>query len=238
MLEDWFQTLEFPMSLAKWRCLPRNAAYKYEYIEGQAQITPEPPGVDVVLELKSFAPTPPDDGEKWTVRPLTAGDWELLPDVMAAAFARVAPFATFSDHELGPVAADCIAATRAGKDGSLLPEACMALLNDSAAATGEPLVGAAIVTVRPGETIDGPLVPLLTWIFVNPWVKRRGGGVALLWATVAALRSLSHSHLESVVCPGNHATIMWHWKMGFAMGPTIRDKVRRRFAQAAAKSRQ
>lgn len=235
MLEDWFKHMEVPMPLADWRRLPRNAAYKYEFVEGKALIFPEPTCADVVLDLRTFSPPAPDPREEWLLREMTSDDWNSLPEIMARAFSGVAPFATLTNEELPLVSADCLAETRQGKDGSLLPGACMVLAEKNDASSDHSLAGAALVTIRPGETTGGHPTPLLAWIFIDRWTKRRGGAAALLAAVVGALRTLGYTHLESVVCPGNHATVMWHWKMGFTMGPTLHDKVLTRTARRVAR---
>ena len=227
MLEKHFRLFKVPMPIETWHRLPRNGAYKYEYINGQAVIEPRPHCQDVVLDLEAFRAPETDGWEKWEVRPLLEQDWAGLPRLMASAFYGVAPFSTFNEEEMAAAVADCVKTTRGGGDGELLPEACRVLTGRWMGEGAPQGMGAALVTLIRHEVVEG-VVPLLTWIFILPLMKRRGGGVELLSAVVAALRAMGHRKLVSVVCTGNHASMAWHWHMGFVMGPTIREKVRAR----------
>ncbi|HEY4328492.1 MAG TPA: hypothetical protein VGN88_02055 [Phycisphaerae bacterium] len=231
MLEDWFGMMEIVMPLEAWHRLPRNAGYKYEYVKGKAQITPEPKCCDVVLELESFRAAELEEWERWEVRRLREEDWAELPEVMAAAFSGVAPFATLPEEEMRGAMADGLKHTRAGRDGELIPSACVALMGPWGNRDELQMMGAALVTLRAGETAVGEMTPLLAWIMVVPMVKRRGGGSVLLAAVVEELRRLGHKKLESVVCTGNHGSMTWHWHRGFVMGMTIRERVRERMGR-------
>ncbi len=146
----------------------------------------------------------------------------------AAAFFRVAPFATFGEDQINEVMAEELAVTHRGGDGQLIKDACMLAQEPWGEDKHLEPVGAALVTLRQGETNDGARVPLLTWIFVSPWFKRHGISGGLLGGVVSVLKKAGYHRLESVVCTGNHASAMWHWRMGFQMGPSLREKLRRR----------
>ncbi|MGN6369192.1 MAG: GNAT family N-acetyltransferase [Phycisphaerae bacterium] len=207
---DWMRMIEMPMGIEDWRRLPRNAAYKYEYIEGQAQISPEPVSFDVVLRFERFRPVVARDLRRSDVRVrrLEDRDWEALPGLMARAFVGVAPFATLSGEELEAVAKESIADTRNGCDGESVPSACVVAEDDK-----DELIGAALVTLR--KVQSGPQVPLLTWTFVDRWERRRGVAEQLLGCVVGACAELGYVQIESVVCSGNHASMIWHWREGF-----------------------
>ena len=213
MLQDWLRMTEVGLTIEEWWRLPRNAAYKYEYVDGKAQITPRPLCVDVVLDLEGFRKGG-DRVKELEVRQLRKGDWADLPKVMAGAFAHVAPFGTMTDAELEEAVADCLRVTREGGDGELLRGACVVGCDRHC-----PIAGAALVTLRHGETTRRAKTPLLTWIFVNPWMKRRGVGEAMLADVVQRLREMGHGQMESVVCTGNSSSMAWHWREGFVLSP-------------------
>ena len=230
-LEKRFRTISVPMSRDMFFRLPPNGAYKYEYVDGRAEITPEPHCCDLFLNLDTFFAPERDAYERWAVRPLAGKDWDALPGLAAGAFFRVAPFATFGDDALKQVMADELQKTRSGGDGPLIREACMVAEGEWGAHRKMQTVGAALATLRKGETNGGEPVPLLTWIFVSPLFKRHGISGGMLAGVVRVLKEVGHKRLESVVCTGNHASAMWHWRMGFEMGPSLRQKVRRRAAK-------
>ncbi len=82
MIDDWFSTIELPLTIKQFHQLPRNAAYKYEYINGQAWLSPRPHSSHAVLDLQAF--TRPADSlamhEKPVIRPLQEADWLQLPE--------------------------------------------------------------------------------------------------------------------------------------------------------------
>ena len=42
MQDEWFRGLELPLTWEQFHELPRNAAYKYEYFEHRAWLSPRP----------------------------------------------------------------------------------------------------------------------------------------------------------------------------------------------------
>ena len=210
MRTEWMRMTEMMMGIEDWRRLPRNAAYKYEYVEGKAQITPEPVCFDVVLKFKRFRSDVARG--QWRsdlrVRRMVDRDSEALPGLMARAFVGVSPFATLSGEELEAVAKESMADTLSGCDGELLRSSCVVAEKDQ----GE-LIGAALVTLRKGKS--GAMVPMLTWVFVSRWERRRGVGKQLLGSVIDACTELGYRQIGSVVCSGNHASMIWHWREGF-----------------------
>jgi GNAT superfamily N-acetyltransferase len=210
--------------------LPQNPAYKYEYIDGEAWLTPRPKSYHALLDLDSFDPPITMQTEEQTIiRRLAEEDWERLPTLLAAAFHRVEPFASLDDDLRLQAAEDCLRRTRDGTEGPLIGEAtCVAVREQDQA-----LVGAAIITLPPAGDVSGRDAfrsqerpptdvvarakgrPHLTWIFVSPWHARLGVGTALLHAAVRELIQLGYTELASTLLLGNESSTLWHWRMGF-----------------------
>ena len=54
MIDKWFSTIELPLTFEQSLRLPQNPAYKYEYFDHHAWLTPRPKGYHAILDLKSF----------------------------------------------------------------------------------------------------------------------------------------------------------------------------------------
>ena len=79
MTGDFFHTLKLPPSPEQLRRLPRNAAYKYEILDGEAWLTPRPRWFHAVLDLTPLdAPKSVDAQGEVGLRPLRPDDWEQL----------------------------------------------------------------------------------------------------------------------------------------------------------------
>jgi GNAT superfamily N-acetyltransferase len=232
MLEQWFRPLHVAMTLEQFHLLPRHSAYKYEYVEGQAWIVPQPRMFNGLLELASRTPREPAhvQNSQLAFRPMEAADWQRFPKLFASAFEGVPPFCALGEKERLQASSQCLHQANTGGDGPVLNEACFV----AEIAPGK-LVGAIIVTLIPkreeGEWWDGlwdkpPATddarrllgrPHLTWIFVAPLVARHGIGSALLDRTVKALLAGRHTQLASTFLLGNDSTMLWHWRNGFRL---------------------
>src|SRR5256885_5568621 len=95
MLDQWYHPIHIPMTIEQFHRLPRNPAYKYEYIDGQAWLTPRPRTFNALLELKAQS-VRDHTGERLAIRSLTSADWSRLPKLFAAAFERVPPFSSLT----------------------------------------------------------------------------------------------------------------------------------------------
>lgn len=211
-----FPVLEFPLSFEEWDRLPRNPAYKYEYFDGRAVLSPRPWTRSAVLELDSWQPVRLRRAP--TLRPLVPGDWDRLPDLFASAFLRELPFSVLPEAGARDLAERVLDFTRMGGDGEVLVEACIVAEDE------EGPTGAALVTLVPPRQVDlegeSPgLLPHLTWIFVSAWEKRRGCGTALLGAVIERLRADGYRRLVSTFLVGS-SSALWHWQNGFRMLPT------------------
>lgn len=235
MIEKWFSTIELPLTFAQFEQLPQNRAYKYEYFDGHAWLTPQPKSYHALLDLRSFVR--PIEAialdEAVTVRPLAAEDWEGLPSLFAAAFYRVQPFASLSDEGRFRAAQECLRQTRDGAEGPVIADAALVAARGSDGA----LIGALTTTLGPARdrsqfgscrwptppppdaVVRGLGQPHLTWIFVAPLRAGMGVGAALLDGAVQALTKLGYTELASTLLLGNDSSTLWHWRMGFRLLP-------------------
>lgn len=223
--DEWMPALKLEMPIDQFRRLPRNPAYKYEYLEGQAFLTPCPKHFHSILKIAEFA-APPKIAPV-CLRHLDCRDMGDFPSLFAAAFQNAQPFSGLSEDECRQAAQESLTATLAGKDGPLLDTACFTALEPE---TERP-VGSILITQIIGgdpsdhESYTWPAVCVpgekgqahLTWIFVAPSSKRTGVGSALLAASVAAIATLGHTELWSTFLLGNDSSMMWHWRNGFRL---------------------
>jgi GNAT superfamily N-acetyltransferase len=224
------RTLRLPLAKDDYRELPRNPAYKYEYIDGEVWISPRPHFRHCQLDLAS-GPASEAHSRSWngSVRALNPEDWPHLPQLFAWAFRDVEPFAGLNEPALLHAANTALHQTRTGGDGPLIAEACVLAENE------DGLAGAALVTLLPlvdpttwdaYSWRDPPPAdavatrqgrPHLTWIFVPPFSIGRGVGSALLLGLCARLRTLGFTELLSTFLEGNTRSMVWHWRMGFTL---------------------
>ncbi|HKB35605.1 MAG TPA: hypothetical protein VKD72_04070, partial [Gemmataceae bacterium] len=66
MSAEFFRSIQLSLSIEQYRRLPRNAAYKYELIDGETWLTPRPRWYHAVLDLERFE-VPPDPGEGFSL---------------------------------------------------------------------------------------------------------------------------------------------------------------------------
>ena len=225
----FFRTVSFPLERRLWDRMPRHPAFKHEYWDGELHWTPRPNTCDAFLDLAAWQPPPRGEWsrprEEVKVRQVRAEDWPALPRVFCAAFNRWPPLSQWEGA--APLRASrCILEwARAGKDGPLVPEACVvALARDDRAGDGaERIAGAVIVTLietkrlRAAPAVEDERLPHLDWLFV-PWMEqRRGIATRLLGSVVEALRALGHRTIASTVLTANPPALLWHWRCGFTL---------------------
>jgi len=235
MIDRWFSPRKLPMTIEQFFALPENPAYKYEYIDGEAWLTPRPKIGHALLELRPMEVSERLEvrREPVRIRPLVDADWTHLPSLFAAAFHRVEPFKGLGDDRRLEAARDCLEHTRSGGDGPLIPPACVVAdrldRND-----GGPLA-AGLITLMPDVPLDSlrglnwrspppPDAlerrlgrPHLTWIFVPPLLSGNGLGEAMLAVSTRALLDLGYAEMASTFLLGNPSSMLWHWRMGFQL---------------------
>lgn len=230
MCDNWMSSLRLRLTSVEHAELPRHAAYRYQRVDGETHITPLPRYRHCRLDLTTG---PGDDGQTrcWngSVRPLLPPDYAQLPQLFAPAFREVEPFAGLNEVGMLYAARLALEQTLTGGDGPFIAAASY-LATDA-----DGPLGATLVTLLPlrdptcgnayyWSEVPAPDVvarrqghPHLTWIFVRPGQAHRGVGAALLAATCARLRDLGFSDLLSTFLDGNTESMLWHWRMGFAL---------------------
>jgi GNAT superfamily N-acetyltransferase len=227
----FFRPVSCPLDLKLWRKMPRHPSFKHEYWNGKLHWTPRPNTCDVYLDLSRWrAPAQaegrmPSRQEPTTLRRLQEKDWEKLPRVFCAASRQWPPLSQWNGPAPLRAARVIIEWARRGKDGPLVPEACLvALAAEGGTTSGEEVIsGATLVTLMPAERLrrapptSGEYLPHLDWIFVAWMEQRHGIGTRLLGSVVSELRALGHSTLASTVLTGQAAPMLWHWSNGFRL---------------------
>jgi GNAT superfamily N-acetyltransferase len=229
--DEWMPGMKLDMPLEEFRKLPRNAAYKYEYLDGHALLSPRPKHFHGILALADFTqPRTENLDGAIGIRPMESHDQEDYPALFAAAFHGVQPFGGLADEERQEAARQSLAKTVEGQDGPLLESASFTAIHRDAQ---QPVGGILITRVLGGDPSEhnsygwSEAVPLgekgqphLTWIFVAPVLKGRGVGTALLAAAVRALEKLGYRELWSTFLLGNDSSMLWHWRNGFRLPPS------------------
>lgn len=229
MCDEWMPTLRLPMTWEQFRRLPRNSAYKYEYIEGEAWLSPRPRHYHAVRDLR---PIEVEDGnEEVELTPIGAEDLDDLVCMFVAAFRDVQPFGSLDEQSRREAARRVLERTRAGGDGPWLEQASFAAWHEGRK------VGAVWVTLLPeGDLCDFETYhwqeppppdcverrrgqPHLTWIFVDPFLAGEGVGTTLLAAAVRELLVLGYTRLATTFLCGNVSSMLWHWRHGFRLLP-------------------
>ncbi len=232
MCDEWMPVVRIPMSIEHFHQLPRHPAYKYEYLGGNALLTPRAKFYHGRLLLSRFVPDPQlQPTEPMDLGPVDENSFTELPRVFARCFRQHQPFASLDEQALHKAAHTCLERTRRGDDGPWLHEASFVIRS----ARGLAPVGAIFITLMPegdptefdsyywDEPPPADLLasrrgrPHLTWIFVLPSLAGEGVGTRLLRAAVAELNQLGYTELYSTFLVGNHASTLWHWRSGFEL---------------------
>jgi hypothetical protein len=81
-VEHWSKNLRLEIPIEQFHRLPHNVDYRFEYIDGTAQIRPRPHVSDAFLTIPDPSNQPAGTVEEETsIRPLAEVDWELLPSL-------------------------------------------------------------------------------------------------------------------------------------------------------------
>jgi GNAT superfamily N-acetyltransferase len=230
MCDQWMSALKLPLTWEQFRRLPRHPAYKYEYFEDTAWLSPRARYYHALLDLAPLATSPLAGADaKAVLRPVAGADWEGLAPLFAAAFERQQPFGGLEDEQREEAARKALAHTRDGGDGPWVERASFVAEDRDGA------VGAILVTLLPPEdptdwdsyhwrqpppadAVARRLGrPHLTWVFVSPLDAGRGVGTALLNAAARELLALGYTELASTFLLGNESSMLWHWRNGFRL---------------------
>ena len=226
MCDEWMPPLQLPVTIEQFRQLPRNSAYKYEYLNDTAYLSPQPKHYHALLEMR-----PVKVDESVAVYPLKADELASLDRLFAEAFRSIQPYGSLDDKTRLEAACQALDRTRSGGDGPWIEQASFVAKMET-----RP-VGAILITLLPeGDPCDWESYhwadavpekcierrlgrPHLTWVFVAPLEKGRGTGTALLAASVRELLALGFTQLLSTFMTGNDSSMLWHWRNGFQLLP-------------------
>jgi hypothetical protein len=224
MGDSWMPTIKLPLTEEELEQLPRNAAYRYEYLDGQAYLSPRPRHYHALLDLRRV-PAP----ENVTLRQLHAEDLPALAPLFAEAFQHIQPYGSLAKTTRLEASRQALKRTHTGGDGPWIEQASFGACQD------DELVGAILITLLPdADPCDWDSYrwseppppdciahrlgrPHLTWIFVSPWLAGQGVGSALLVAAGNALLDLGFHQLLSTFMLGNDSSMLWHWRNGFRL---------------------
>jgi GNAT superfamily N-acetyltransferase len=224
MSDEWMPTIKLPLTHVQFRQLPRNAAYKYEFLDGQVYLSPRPQHYHALLDLQPL----PENADVAT-RPATHEDASTLVSLFSAVFHHIQPFGSLDDKTRHVAARQALDRAFSGGDGPWIEQASFVAVDE------EKPIGAILVTLLPpGDPCDWTGYrwestppadciarregrPHLTWIFVSPMRHGRGIGTALLATAVNALRHLGFTQLLSTFILGNDSSMLWHWRNGFQL---------------------
>jgi hypothetical protein len=233
-MDEHYRQIKLKMSFDEWLHLPRNAAFKYEYYDGYAVLSPRPKTFSCVRDLSPVKAEPLEPVE---VRPLARVDAEGLTSLFYSAVVHTQPFQSLDEKAARKASDNCLQKTLLGDDGPLIEPACFQAFSDRLRNEKEVPVGGLLVTLVSKEILTVPYtgmwkspppadavqrrlgVPHLTWVFVNHWEGRRGIASALLEKSVDALRDMGFTDLASTFLLDNGPSMLWHWKHDFKLLP-------------------
>jgi hypothetical protein len=218
-------TIELPLTVEEFQQLPRNAAYKYEYVDSKAYLSPRPRHYHALLDLHAL----PAESPGVDVRQLREKEIAELAPLFASVFEHIQPYGSLDEATRLEAARQALERARTGGDGPWIEPASFV------ARQGGHDVGAILLTLLP-ETdpcdwdsyrwqepppadciARGLGRPHLTWVFVSPWKAGQGVGTTLLVAAGKALLRLGYGQLLSTFMVGNDSSMLWHWRNGFRL---------------------
>jgi hypothetical protein len=241
MCDQWMPTIELPLTIEQFQQLPRNPAYKYEYLSGKAYLSPRAQHYHAVLELERRPVS-----EDLEICPLRSDELMDLVPLFCEAFHNTQPYGSLDDTIRERAAQHALERTRTGGDGPLIEQACFGALHPNDRST----MGAILITLLPegdptevdsyywqepppADCIDRRLGrPHLTWIFVSPLEVGRGMGTTLLAAAGNALLDMGFTQLVTTFISGNDSSMLWHWRNGFRLlaYPGSRREIKKRLS--------
>jgi GNAT superfamily N-acetyltransferase len=224
MSDQWMPGIKLALNSQEFQQLPRNSAYKYEYLGGQAYLSPRPKHYHAVLDL-----TPMVEDDSLDYRLAQENEILELAPLFAGVFRTIQPFGGLDEDLRMEAARQALERTQTGGDGPWISQASYI------AQEKENVLGAILITLLPeGDPCDWESYrwldppppdciarrlgrPHLTWIFVSPWRAGQGVGTALLARAVNALLKLGYAQLLTTFMVGNDSSMLWHWRNGFRL---------------------
>src|SRR5947209_5345274 len=87
MCDQWMPTLKLPLTPEQFQQLPRNPAYRYEYLDGHGYLSPRGRHYHALLDLRPLAAA-----ESVDLTPIAPADFAALDKLFADAFRSIQPF--------------------------------------------------------------------------------------------------------------------------------------------------
>jgi GNAT superfamily N-acetyltransferase len=228
MCEEWMPAVRLPLTRHQFDQLPRHPSYAFEYLNGQAWLTPMPKFYHAVLDLDGLRPSAPPEGV--FVRHVEEKDISDLEHLFSSAFEGQQPFSSLNPEERLLAARDALMRCRSGGDGPWMRQSSFIALKDRTQA-----VGAILLTLLPDNDASqwesfhwqeppppdaierGIGRPHVTWIFVSSGHTGKGVGTTLLTASIRSVLNLGFRQLASTFMLGNESSMLWHWRNGFQL---------------------
>ncbi len=228
MCDHWMPTITLPITLEQFRQLPRHPAFKYEYVDGKAILTPYARHYHAMLDL---SPRDAPADEEIRLRAVRPGDWTELVPVFAGTFRTIQPYGSLDEPTRLIAAEEALNRTLTGGDGPWIEKASFVV-----EAEGKPVGGIFITLLPDRDPTDWESYrwssppapdaiakcegrPHLTWIFVDPLHAGYGTGTLLLASAVNALHQMGFKELLTTFMLGNTSSMLWHWRNGFRLLP-------------------
>jgi hypothetical protein len=230
MCDQWMPLIELPLTMEQFHQLPRNPAYKYEYLNGKAHLSPRARHYHAVLDLERQPVS-----EDVQIRAIKGNELDDLVSLFCGAFHSIQPYGSLDEVTRQQAGRHAMERTRTGGDGPLIEQASLVAINKSK--RPGTTIGAILVTLLPaGDPTDVDSYywqepppddcisqrqgrPHLTWVFVSPLETGCGVGTALLTAAGNTLLNMGFSQLFSTFISGNDSSMLWHWRNGFRLLP-------------------
>ena len=224
MLSTLSTVRRLAITMDQFKQLPRHPAYRYEYFDSHAHITPRLQCRTAALSLDR--PIPRGGSVipfKVQLLPFVSTIWISLTNLFLDAFASHPPFAEMTDTTRRSAVRECLRRTQEGGDGKLLASASVVACDAEENPVGFAVVTLVRIRQRNAATASQQWqsfdAPHLTWICVSPLLTRQGVGSLLLANAVAALKAEGWRSLYSTFLDCNPPSVFWHWKNGFTLTP-------------------
>src|SRR5947209_3547445 len=124
MCDEWMPVVRIPMNIEQFHQLPRHPAFKYEYLNHRALLTPRAKFYHARLVLSRFAPDPDlAANEPLELQPIRDEDFPELSKLFSVAFREHQPYASLDREARQKAVNQSLDKTRTGGDGPWLREA-------------------------------------------------------------------------------------------------------------------
>lgn len=204
-LPDMYGTLEIPMPLDEYHCLPRKLGWTYDYDGGRAIVTP----AEILVDVSRPVAMPTAVGSIGRLRLCSVDDNAFaLEELYFDAFRPSAETAGLRDADVRSEATFAMILYASGALGAPTPYS-RALID------GNDPIAALLVA----QTSAGPRMQL---VIVHPHHQRRGLATILLGEVCAALALAGFEEIHSRYLLANEPARRWYRKMQFTERPNAR----------------